>query len=390
MKSFSHNYLVIIGIVSLIGFFSLRYFLLQTDSPYSPIVVTTPQPTAQTTASTVDVVERFQFDTELEQEMVSKTEQTVREIGEDLATLLKNKEFSLLRDSLLNKAAQAVTEGDKPQLAHVLSLLGQVAIEEQDLDAAEVYLLESLDVYDNLRDKVGSAQVYMQLGRTHVKARELARTAGDAYDRLLIARWQLSEQRYADAEQNLKHVIDESMAVNRFGAAASAYYSLVQLYTKSSSTFQAEQAAMEAARLYAASGQLKRAYATVAQLKRAGVEAWRVYDIEQEIDRSHEEFERNVQQIERAKDYRQLYYHYRSQGDQERAWKLRLLASKSLKNVSKRAMYHRQPDALALLYVSNDDMGRARDYFDRAKQTFDSKGLETLSSQAEKLKDQIF
>ena len=390
MKSFSHNYLVIIGILSLIGFFSLRYFLLQTDSPYSPIVVTTPQPTAQTTASTVDVVERFQFDTELEQEMVSKTEQTVREIGEDLATLLKNKEFSLLRDSLLNKAAQAVTEGDKPQLAHVLSLLGQVAIEEQDLDAAEVYLLESLDVYDNLRDKVGSAQVYMQLGRTHVKARELARTAGDAYDRLLIARWQLSEQRYADAEQNLKHVIDESMAVNRFGAAASAYYSLVQLYTKSSSTFQAEQAAMEAARLYAASGQLKRAYATVAQLKRAGVEAWRVYDIEQEIDRSHEEFERNVQQIERAKDYRQLYYHYRSQGDQERAWKLRLLASKSLKNVSKRAMYHRQPDALALLYVSNDDMGRARDYFDRAKQTFDSKGLETLSSQAEKLKDQIF
>lgn len=390
VRSFKHNYPVIIGILSLIGFFSLRYFLLQTDSPYSPIVVTTPQPTAQTTASTVGVMERFQFDTELEQEMVSKTEQTVRQIGEDLATLLKNKEFSLLRDSLLNKAAQAVTEGNKPQLAHVLSLLGQVAIEEQDLDAAEVYLLESLDVYDKLRDKVGSAQVYMQLGRTHVKARELARTAGDAYDRLLIARWQLSEQRYADAEQNLKHVIDESMAVNRFGAAASAYYSLVQLYTKSSSTFQAEQAAMEAARLYAASGQLKRAYATVAQLKRAGVEAWRVYDIEQEIDRSHEEFERSVQQIERAKDYRQLYYHYRSQGDQERAWKLRLLASKSLKNVSKRAMYHRQPDALALLYVSNDDMGRARDYFDRAKQTFDSKGLETLSSQAEKLKDQIF
>ena len=59
-------------------------------------------------------------------------------------------------------------------------------------------------------------------------------------------------------------------------------------------------------------------------------------------------------------------------------------------NVSKRVMYHRQTDALALLYISNDDMGRARDYFDRAKQTFDSKGLEKLSSQTEKLKDQIF
>ena len=387
MKSYRHNYLLIIGILSLVGFFSLRYLLLQSDSPYSPIVVdTTPQPTAPT----VDIVKRFQFDTELEQEMVSKTEQTVREISEDLATLLKNKEFSLLRDNLLNEAARAVAEGDKSQLAHVLSLLGQVAIEEQDLDAAEVYLLEALDVYESLNDKVGSAQVYMQLGRTHVKAREIARTAGDSYDRLLIARWQLSEKHYAAAEQNLKHVVDESLSVNRFGAAASAYYSLVQLYTRSKSTFQAEQAAMEAAKLYAASGQLKRAYDTIAQLKLAGVEAWRVYDIEQAIDRNYTEFEQSVQQIERAKDYRQLYYHYRSQGDQKRAWKLRLLASKSLKNVSKRAMFRRQPDALALLYISNTDMGRAKAYFDRAQQTFDSKGLQELSSQTEKLKDQIF
>ena len=386
MKSYRHNYLLIIGLFSLVGFFSLRYFLLQTDSPYTPIVDTTPQ----AAAPTVGVVKPFQFDTELEQDMVAKTEQTVREIDEDLAVLLQNKEFGLLRDNLLNKAAQAVADENKSQLAHVLSLLGQVALEEQDLDAAEVYLLESLDVYENLKDRVGSAQVYMQLGRTHVKARELARTAGDAYDRLLIARWQLSEQHYSAAEQNLKHVIDESLGVNRFGAAASAYYSLVQLYTKNKDTFQAEQAAMEAARLYAASGQLNRAYATVSQLKQAGVESWRVYDIEQEINRSYAEFESSVQQIERAKDYRQLYYHYRSQGDQDRAWKLRLLASKSLKNVSKRAMFHRQPDALALLYVSNDDMGRARDYFDRAQQTFDSKGLESLSAQTEKLKDQIF
>ena len=52
-------------------------------------------------------------------------------------------------------------------------------------------------------------------------------------------------------------------------------------------------------------------------------------------------------------------------------------------------MYHRQPDALALLYVSNDDMGRAKYYFNIAKQTFDNEGLEGLSSQAEKLKNQI-
>ena len=387
MKSYRHNRLLIIGLMSLAAMFSLRYLLLANDNPYTPIADITPQTTAPALGINTGPPT---FDEELEREIVAQTARTVREISDNLAGLLEQKEYGLVRNTLLHNAAQAVVEGDKGQLGHIMSLLGQLSIEEQDLDTAEVYLLESLDVYQTLGDTVGEAGVYMQLGRMHLKSRELARRAGNAYDRLLVARWQLSDGQYAAAEQNFNFVIDQSLTANRFGAAASAYYSLVQLYTKNKNMFQAEQAAMQAATLYAASGQIRRANASIDQLKRAGVEAWRLFDIEQEISRNYAEFESSVHQIERAKDYRQLYYHYRSKGDQNRAWKLRLLASKSLKNVSKRAMYHRQPDALALLYVSNEDIGRAKSYFDIAQRTFDSKGMEDLSSQTAKLKEQTF
>ncbi len=385
MGSSKHNYLVIVGILSLTTLFSVRFLLLPQPEPYQPMIDWARQIPAPAAVTTV----RFEPDPALEQEMISRTAQTVENISADLAQLLQQKEYGLLRDHLLNKAAQAVAGGDKNLLGHVMSLLGQLSIEEQDLDTAEVYLMEALDVYQSLGDSVGAAQVYIQLGRSRLKSRELARTAGNTYDRLLVARWQLSHGDYSAAEQNFRYVVDESLAVSRYGSAASAYYSLVQLYTHDGNTFEAEQAAMEAARLYAASGQLQRARASLVPLRQAGVEEWRLSGIEQEIDRSYAEFEASVHQIERAKDYRQLYNHYNAQGDQNRAWKLRLLASKSLKNVSKRAMYHRQPDALALLYVSNDDMGRAKNYFDIAKQTFDNEGLESLSTQAEKLKGQI-
>lgn len=389
MNPYRHNRLVIVGLMSLAVMISLRHFFLDTDSPYTSVA-----PAPQVTALTVGVSQERPafpaFDHELEQEIIEQTAHTVREISDNLAELLGQKEYGLVRHTLLKKAAQAVADGNKTQLGHVLSLLGQLSIEEQDLDTAEVYLFESLDVYRGLNDSVGEAEVYMQLGRMHLKSRELARQAGDAYDRLLVARWQLSEGQHAAAEQNLKHVVDVSLSANRFGSAASAYNSLVELYTKMNSIYQAQQAAMEAATLFAASGQIRRARRSLERLKHAGVEGWRLYDIEQQINAKFAEFEDNVHQIERAKDYRQLYYHYRSQGNEDRAWKLRLLASKSLKNVSRRAMYHRQPDALALLYVSNDAVGRAKDYLAIAQQTFERKGLEELSSQTEKLKEQIF
>jgi tetratricopeptide (TPR) repeat protein len=251
-----------------------------------------------------------------------------------------------------------------------------------------VYLFESLDVLQNEGDEVGTAQVYMQLGRVHLKSRQMARKAGTAYDRLLVARWQISRQDYGSAAENLHQVIEDSLSINRFGAAASAYDTLARLHAATGATYEAEQAVMQAASLYASSGQPDRARDLLRGL--TGIEPWRVAAIEEDIERNYDEFQNHVEQIERARDYQRLYHHYLAKGDERRAWKLRLLAGQSLAKASKRAMYHRQPDVLAVLYNSNVAKEQAQDYFDRARRTFDDSGLVILSAHTATLEDQIF
>ena len=393
MNNLRHNRLVIVGIASIVALFTFLH--IHSTKPESMNPGHTVQRVAPVVApsnqleSPFGVIQPVALDPKLEQAMVAKTAQTIEQLSEELAALLREKQYDSVRERLLQIAAQAIADNDKDMLGNVLSLLGQVAIEEQDLDTAEVYLLESLDVYQKQADNVGSAQVYMQLGRVHLQSRELARTAGDAYDRLLVARWQLSHGQYALAEQNLTEIIEDNLSINRFGAAASAYSSLARVYAQYGATYDEQQAAIEAALLFASSGQIGRAKANLVHLEQSGVERWRLGEVENKIHQNYTEFQNSVEQIERARDYRRLYNHYRSQGDKQRAWKFRLLASKTLRNVSKRAMYHRQPDVLALLYVSNDAKERARNYFDTAMQTFDSKGLKELSSQTKRLKDQI-
>ena len=393
MNNLRHNRLVIVGIASIVALFTFLH--IHSTKPESMNPGHTVQRVAPVVApsnqleSPFGVIQPVALDPKLEQAMVAKTARTIEQLSEELAALLREKQYDLVREQLLQIAAQAIADNDKNMLGNALSLLGQVAIEEQDLDTAEVYLLESLDVYEQQADKVGSAQVFMQLGRVHLHSRQLARTAGDAYDRLLVARWQLSHGQYALAEHNLTGIIEDNLSINRFGAAASAYSSLARVYAQYGATYNEQQAAVEAARLFAASGQIGRAKANLAHLEQSGVERWRLSEVETEIHQNFAEFQNSVEQIERARDYRQLYNHYQSQGDEQRAWKFRILASKTLRNVSKRAMYHRQPDVLALLYVSNDAKERARNYFDAAMQTFDSKGLKELSTQTKRLKDQI-
>jgi len=324
----------------------------------------------------------------VEQSLRSDTLLSIEQIDADLAGLMQLGEYGLVRERLLQYAADAVASGERVLLGGVLSLLGQVAIEEQDLDTAEVYLLESLDVLQNERDQVGVAQAYMQLGRVHLKSRQMARKAGNAYDRLLVARWQLSQHDYATAAENLHLVIADSLSINRFGAAASAYDTLARLHTATGSTYEAEKAALQAASLYASSGQPHRARALLRNLD--AVEPWRVAEIEAEIERNYAEFKNNVEQIERARDYQRLYHYYQVKGDERRAWRLRLLAGRSLAKASRRAMYHRQPDVLAVLYNSNFAKERARSYLDRARRTFDDTGLVILSAHTATLEDQIF
>ena len=120
------------------------------------------------------------------------------------------------------------------------------------------------------------------------------------------------------------------------------------------------------------------------------MQPWQVAEIEADIERNYTDFKNNVEQIERARDYQRLYHYYQAKGDERRAWRLRLLAGQSLAKASRRAMYHRQPDVLAVLYNSNVAKDQAQKYLTRARRTFDDTGLVILSAHTATLEDQIF
>lgn len=327
---------------------------------------------------------------EIEDTLSRHTAESITVIDKELKHYLDSKEFGVLRQRLLELAAEAVNSGNKPKLAELLSLLGQVSMEEQDLDSAEVYLTEALDIFKELGDEVGIGTTHLQLGRVYLKSRQIARSAGEAYDLLQVARWQLQHGQYNQAEINLRKVISENLSINRFGAAASAYSSLLNIYNQVGDHYQAEVTAMRAAELYAASGLHQQAIGIVNSLKNSGVESWRIEEVVEVIDINYQNFQENIQQIARARDFQQLHYHYRSVGDNKRAWKFRLLAGESLAHISRRAMFRRQPDVLAILYNSNQAMEQAEDYFSLAGKTFQSHGMRDLLDKTEELSLQIF
>jgi uncharacterized protein HemY len=93
------------------------------------------------------------------------------------------------RERLLDVAVQSVSSDDQKTLGQALSLLGELALGEQDFDTAQVYLHEALDVYQFLGDSIGEAGIPLQLGKMHLilRERERAQVAGHAYDRMLLA-----------------------------------------------------------------------------------------------------------------------------------------------------------------------------------------------------------
>ncbi|MCH9674604.1 MAG: hypothetical protein K0U93_24405 [Gammaproteobacteria bacterium] len=311
-------------------------------------------------------------------------------LGPGVDALLEAGEYRVLNDRLLHSAAQAVDDADPRKLGTALSLLGQLAIAEQDFDSAQLYLFEALDAFEAVGETVGVAQVHLHLGRMHVKLRQRARVAGHAYDRMLLARWQISAGHSRAARENLTLVIEENLSIKRFGAAASAYTSLIDALHDEGDLHAAEDAAEQAATLFAASGQLQNAENLLDDLRASGLSLARLTRIEQAVHRHYEEFQDSVAQVARAQDYERLSNHYRARGEEQSAWRLRLKASDSLQHVPRRAMYRRLPDALALLYVSNLDMERAHDYLDLAAQTFESVGRDDLASRTARLRQEIF
>jgi hypothetical protein len=109
-----------------------------------------------------------------------------------------------------------------------------------------------------------------------------------------------------------------------------------------------------------------------------------------EIDELFAQHLNDVSQTARARDYQMLYRHYNARGDYERAWKLRILASKSLAKTSGRSMFHRQPDVLAILYDSNFTMSKAKTYLNQASNLFSVEGEYELSTSTQNMHSLIY
>jgi hypothetical protein len=329
-------------------------------------------------------------DPDMENTLRADTAKSIKEIDPQLEVLMAQKRFGELTNRLLNMAASIIEANQPNQLAELLSLLGQVSIEQQNLDAAEVYLFEALDLLKDSSNEGARAEIYMQLGRTHLRSREIARSAGYAYDALLVGRNQLMRGRYQVAELNILKAIEHNLSINRYNAAASAYSSLALLKERTGNRYEAEQSRLEAARLYASSGQLSSAERQLTMLRASGIEEWRLLGIENEINTNYRTYKESIEQIALAKDYRRLYHHYLSKNNHARAWHFRLLASESLEKVSKRAMFHRQQGVLALLYNSNEAMALAKNYFSEASQSFTNNGMVELEQRTRVLKSQVY
>lgn len=309
---------------------------------------------------------------------------------ETVAPLIASREFLKARSYLIEQAAQANAAGDTVRLGYVLALLGEVATESLDLGAAEIFLTESIDTFRLIGDGVGEAYATMQLGRMHIKSRQVARHAGRAYDLLLLARYQLHHFQYDAAQANVREVIRASLEIDRYGTAASALETLARIMTVTGQTHESERALLQAAELHAASGREQRALALIERLREQGTDPFMIDRSVDAVARSLEEFRADTAQVRQAADYRALYYQYRNAGNDRRAWEFRIRAADALANTSKRAMYYRQPDVMAILYNSNMAMTNARYLVSRASTLFAAEGEQSLADTAERLDAMIF
>lgn len=311
-------------------------------------------------------------------------------LEQQIRALLHEGLFKQARTGLLQVAALAASRGDEKQVSNTLLLLGDVAIDEQELAAAEVFLLEALDIAIEQGDVMTTAHSYRQLGRLNIKTRELARSAGETYDKLWVVRSQIYLGDYRNVIVDLERIIDASLQIRRYGAAASAWETLSDYYNRFHDTYLAEQAASEAARLYASSGQLAYSRAVVERLVRDGLSLNQLEILNQEIDTLFVQHQEDVMRTAQAKDLQLLYRHYRGKGENKRAWNLRIKASQALAKTSERSMYQRQSEVMAILYSSNFAMKKARRYLSQAGEIYAAEGEGKLYLNAQDMQAFIY
>jgi hypothetical protein len=304
--------------------------------------------------------------------------------------LLHQHDFARARTLLLEVAAGAVAQDDQQRLADTLSLLGEVAINQQELSAAEIYLQEALYLAMSQDNVLATARVYQLLGQLNIRARELARRAANTYDQLWQARNAIARGMYRGVDANLSAVIEENLAIRRYGAAADGWEALASLHDQVQDGYQAQQARLEAARLYASTGQMTHVHRLINGLDRSLLSDNDLTALQREMDSLFEKHEQDLIQTSQARDYQMLYHHYLRNGQTERAWKFRIKSSRVLADASDRVMFQRQADVIAVLYNSNFAIDRARKFLDQAGNIYRDSGAGTMLDQTRDMEALIY
>ena len=309
------------------------------------------------------------------------------ELESRIRVLLDDGQFKQARILLLELAARAVEDDNEKQLAEILLLLGGVAIDEQEINSAELLLQEALDIAIRQNDRMAMGRSYQQLGRLNIKTRTLARYAAEAYDQLWQVRNQIFLGEFRHVESNLRQIIDVNVKIKRYGAAAAAQETMADYHYRFHDNYQAEQAGAEAAKLYAVSGQLARSNRVIEKLVQQGMSTDQLQSLDREIDEIYRKIQGDWQKAGQARDLQMLYYYHLRNGDSRSAWQSRIEASRVLAQTSERSMFQRQAEVMAILYSSNFAMERARRYLDRAEELFaglgaDENAVEALDMQS--------
>ncbi len=307
----------------------------------------------------------------------------------DMARMLADGEHGKLREHLTNQAGRFVRQRDEAALARTLSLLGESSVEAGDLEVAEKYFLEALDIYTARSDVLGIAGVEMSLGLVNLDKRRRAVAAGTSYDRLLLARWKVSHGQYFEAEQEIEQIIRTELQLDRFDAAANAYGTLFQLFRDSGDDLRAQQAVSEALRLYARVGNASRAQSLLNAFSRTDIDPTTVASMQQEFDENISRFRKTRHQLAAADDYQQLYRHYMATGDSVRAWRLREKAAEITRVLPPDVQIRRRSDSLVMLYSSNDAVRRARSYLTDAGRIYEQQGKPLMRQRTRDYLDQI-
>ncbi|MYB35055.1 MAG: hypothetical protein F4X92_08040 [Gammaproteobacteria bacterium] len=267
---------------------------------------------------------------------------------------------------LYQEIEEALSEGQMIRLGLLLCILGHTAIQAQQMHTAEVYLQESMSVFQSENYEPGIAYVNLQFGYLYARNRVIAMTAGRAYDDLQVGRWYLVHNKPDIALGFILNSIERNNSINRFASVASAYYSLIELYSDEDMIDEARTSLIESLRMFASSGRVRQANDILENYAGSLIDTEEMEELQNDLNRRNTIFELQLKQVERARDYQRLYLYYRTQSETSRAWKFRSLANNYLKQVPERVMFYRQPGVLSLLYESNQDADFAREYLMRA------------------------